>query len=90
MERVEKFKKDFILKHIISHEKKTRTYSKWLQILESLPFSYTTLPYDEWKAQKEKEALLQNRIGKRHFAAAERAKQVLLQANKDNQDVLKE
>ncbi|CEG35362.1 trna pseudouridine(38-40) synthase [Plasmopara halstedii] len=67
---VEQFKRGFIFDYIIKHEESTRTYAKWLRIMELLPFSYVPKPYLIWKKEKEDEALRTDRAGKRELAKA--------------------
>ncbi|KAI9908420.1 hypothetical protein PsorP6_016145 [Peronosclerospora sorghi] len=70
---VEQFKRDVIFDHIVKHEERTRTYAKWLRVLEVLPFDYVSKPYVEWKTEKEEEALRTDRGGRRALAKAAQA-----------------
>ncbi|CAI5742411.1 unnamed protein product [Hyaloperonospora brassicae] len=77
---VEQFKRDFIFDHIMKHEECTRTYAKWLRIMEVLPFDYIPKSYLEWKKAKEDEAARTDRAGRRELAKLARAAEATVQA----------
>ncbi|TMW60008.1 hypothetical protein Poli38472_000050 [Pythium oligandrum] len=61
VDKVEQFKRDVIFKHIIGHEEATRTYAKWLKVLDALPFDYVSRPLEQWKREKEELSSIKSR-----------------------------
>ncbi|KDO24703.1 hypothetical protein SPRG_10237 [Saprolegnia parasitica CBS 223.65] len=55
--RIEAFKHDQIFPEIMEKEEQHAIFPLWLLQLDAFPFSYATLPFDEWKVQKEAAAL---------------------------------
>ena len=51
--RIEAFKQDQIFPEIMEKEEQHAIFPLWLLQLDAFPFSYATLPFDEWKVQKE-------------------------------------
>ncbi|RHY93935.1 hypothetical protein DYB37_005682 [Aphanomyces astaci] len=53
--RIEGFKEAFIFPEIMEREEQDAVFPLWLLQLDAIPFSYTTCPYDEWRAKKDEE-----------------------------------